>query len=159
MAASSPSSTAPANSGALTTTDGAPAAATSPSTPPGTASTGRASPPPAGSSQTWPSASSLASVGSGRAEAKTSDPSGRNAACDSPRCEYVSRRAGAEPSAGTSQSAVANRVPSGESVWTGMTSRFPSGERCSPVTRGMALKPSSESWSMQACCATPGSVC
>ena len=106
------------------------------------ASSSRASPPSAGrchraagGSSLSPALSGLAS-GSGRAEVKTREPSGRKALLLSPTAERVRRRGAASPAGSTCHSAVRSFLPSGAGVATPTISREPSGERCSPDSRG-----------------------
>ncbi len=133
--------------GDTTTTVGARLAVTTPETPPGRTATTRASPPPAGSSHSAGFASSSLSVacGFGRALTNSSDPSGRNAAPDSPLALRVSRRAGRRPSGSTSHSAVTYFVRLGSRVATAVTSLVPSGLSVSPPVRGNATY-ASRSW-------------
>ena len=61
-----------------------------------------------------------------------------NAALASPFALRVSRRAGSSPVGSTSHSAVTNLVFLASSVATAVTSRVPSGDSTSPLSRGMA---------------------
>src|SRR5688572_11787566 len=113
--------------------------------PAGGSASRRASPPPAGRSHSADrsSRSSLFfASGSGRAEVKRREPSGRKAPLLSPLAERVRRRGGASPAGSSCQRAVWNLVPSGATVETDVTRRDPSGERASPETRGRARKES-----------------
>jgi hypothetical protein len=110
------------------------------SIPAGLAATGRASPPPAGSSHSRATSSSGsasgAASGSSRVEVNSSDPSGRKAALASPGAERVSRRGAAWPAGSSSHRALVSFLPSGPGVATEVTSRPPSGDRTRPATRG-----------------------
>src|SRR5687767_12181968 len=116
-----------------------------PSTPAGGSASRRASPPAAGrnhSAARSSRSSPFLAWGSGRAEVKITDPSGRKAALDSPLAERVNRRGGASPAGSSCHRADWNLVPSGATVETDVTRRDPSGERASPATRGRVRKES-----------------
>jgi hypothetical protein len=113
--------------------------------PPGRASTRRASPPPAGSAHSAGRGSSPfpfpfpdAASGSGRAEVKSSVPSGDQPGEDSPGALRVSRRAGRPPAGSISHTADCHFVRSEFSVWTATASRVPSGDSARLPSRGSA---------------------
>ncbi len=89
----------------ITTRSEASAVAAMASTPPASRVTGRASPPAAGSSQSWPDSSSASPSESGRADTNRMSPLAVNAAPASPLADLVSRRGVPPPCAGTAHSA------------------------------------------------------
>src|SRR3984885_7476251 len=118
--------------------------------PPGSLTTGLASPSPAGSSHSAatsgaaPSCRAWSAPGSGRLEVNSSDPSGRKRGLASPSADLVSRRGGPPPGS-IRQTLVRYFLPSALRVWMAAASQPPSGESRSAPIRGIATK-SPRSW-------------
>jgi hypothetical protein len=108
--------------------------------PDGRLTTGRASPPVAGSTHSAALGSPFSvAPGSGRAEVNSSEPSGAQAGEDSPGALRVSRWAGRSPAGWTSHSADCHFFFSASSVCTEIASRVPSADSASAPIRGSAM--------------------
>jgi hypothetical protein len=129
---------------AATTTSPVSAATVNAAMPEGRLTTGRASPPCAGSTQSAAFGSPFSvAPGSGRAEVNSSEPSGAQAGEDSPGALRVSRWAGRSPLGSTSQSADCHFFFSASRVCTEIARRVPSADRARPPIRGRAMKSAS----------------